>query len=121
MARRASAKQLLKAQDRFRAALIEYIISKGARTGRFYDFEMDTPAGLLHLSVYGNWIATRFDDVALGRRFCDCNPFSGKWNFHFGFDGTVVSLDPEKAIAHFGSQLERLLAWEPTGVSAVQE
>ena len=69
MPRRPSAKQLAKAQERFKTALTDYIISKGARPGRFYDHELDTPAGLLHVSVYGDWIATRFDDVEAGRRF----------------------------------------------------
>ena len=124
MPRRPSAKQLAKAQERFKAALTEYIISKGARPSRFYDFGMDTPAGLLYVSVHDDWIATRFDDVGLGRQFtATCgrsyNPYSGKWNFHF-FGETVASLDPDSAIAFFGFYLDRLLTWkplcEPTGV-----
>jgi hypothetical protein len=56
---------------------------------------LDTPAGLLRLSVYDDWVATRFDDVALGKAFTatcgrTCNPFTGKWNFHY-YNGTVLS------------------------------
>ena len=117
MPRRPSAKQLAKAQERFKTALTDYIISKGARPGRFYDHELDTPAGLLHVSVYGDWIATRFDDVEAGRRFTKivvvgCNQYSGKWNFHFSTE-SVASLDPDAAIAHFGYYLDRLLNWQP--------
>ena len=114
--RRPSEKQLLKARERFQAALTAYIVGKGARPGRFYDHEIDTPAGLLHITVYGSWIATRFDDVALGRAFTETcgsssNPYSGKWNHHFG-DGTVASYEPDSALAHFGYYFERLLAFD---------
>ena len=43
--------------------------SIGARPSHFYDLELDTPAGLLRLTVYDDWVAGRFDDVALGKAF----------------------------------------------------
>jgi len=111
-----SAKQLLKAQERFKAALNEFVVSKGARPGQFYNYELDTPAGILHLSVYDDWIACRFDDVARGRVATEacgssCNPYSGKWNFHFS-EGTA----PDAVIAHFGYFLGRLLSLQPVAV-----
>lgn len=121
MPRSSSAKSLDKAKQRFRTALTEYIVRKGAQPSDFYDYELPTPAGTLRFSVHDTWIATRFDDPALARRFCDCNQYSGKWNFHF-CDGTAASLDPATVIAHFGYQLDRLLSWEPNsaGTAGVQ-
>lgn len=88
----------------------------GARPGRFYDHELDTPAGLLHLSVHEAWLATRFDDVTRGTAFtktcgCTCNPYSGKWNFHYG-DGSAESLDPDRVLPNLRYYLETLTAWE---------
>ena len=88
-----------------------------AQPGRFYDYELDTPAGLLHLTVYGDWVAARFDDVARGGAFtktcgCLCNPYSGKWNFHF-CDGTIGSLHPDIVLPQLGYYYEWLMAWEP--------
>ena len=115
MPRRLSAKQIAKAHERFKTALTAFIISKGARTSRLYDYEIDTPAGLLLVSVYGNWIATRFENLELGKRFTatgnSCNPYSAKWNHHYS-----VSLDPDEVIADFGFQLDRLLNWQPAAV-----
>ena len=113
---RPNSQRFLKAQERFTKAVTKLFQSLGARPGRFYDSEMDTPAGLLHLTVYGNWVATRFDDVALGRAFtescgCPCNPYSGKWNFHF-FDGTAASLDPGVVLPHLNYFFDHLMAWK---------
>jgi hypothetical protein len=114
--RRPTSKRLTKAKERFNAALADYIISKGARAGRFYEHEIDTPAGLLHISVNDTWIATRFDDVEAGKVFTSsvgprCNPYTGKWNFHF--DASAESLEPKAVIAYFGHFFERLLNWQP--------
>jgi hypothetical protein len=114
--RRPDSKRLAKAKERFNAALTDYIISKGAVPGRFYDYEIDTPAGLLYISVNDTWIATRFDDVEAGKAFTStigsrCNPYSGKWNFHF--DASAESLEPKAVIAYFGHFFERLLNWQP--------
>lgn len=117
MPRRPNAKALLKAQGRFKSALTEYVFSKGARPSKSYDYEVATPAGPLLISIYGNWIACRFDNVELGRLASAstgqcCNPYSGKWNFHF-CDGSVSSLEPQAAIALFGSYLDDVLTWQP--------
>lgn len=45
-----------------------------------------TRAGVLWCKPYDNWLACRFEDVALARSVVghDClNLFSGKWNWHF--------------------------------------
>jgi len=116
MPRRARSKRLFKAEERFTAAVIEYITDIGARPGRFYDFEMDTPAGLLHMSVHNTWLATRFDDVALGTAFTktcgsSCNRFSGKWNHHFS-NGTAESLHPDRVLPQLRYYFKSLMDWE---------
>jgi hypothetical protein len=116
MASRRKPQRLLKAEERFKTAVTAYIVSLGARPGRCYDYELETPAGLLHLTVYDDWLATRFDDVGRGSAFtrtcgCSSNPFSGKWNFHFGAGG-ARSLHPDKVIPQFDYYLDRLLHWE---------
>jgi len=96
---RRKSQRRLKAEQRFNEAVTEFFTTLGARPGSFYDFELGTPAGLLHVSVHDTWVATRFDDVAAGTKFTEScgrssNPYSGKWNFHY-FD----TLKPEVVIA----------------------
>jgi len=116
MPRRAKSKRLVKAEERFTAAVTKFITDLGARPGRFYDYELDTPAGLLHMSVHETWLATRFDDVAKGKAFTatcgtSSNPYSGKWNFHFG-DGTADSLHPDRVFPQLRYYFETLMTWE---------
>ena len=115
---RRKTKRLLKAEEDFKTVVTNYIVGLGARPGRFYQFEMDTPAGLLYLSVYEDWLATRFDDVKRGTAFTQTcgqssNPYSGKWNFHFG-DGTTGSLASEAVMPYLDDQFDLLMHWEPT-------
>ena len=120
MARGQITKRLARAHAAFKQAVTKYIVSKGARrVDQLYDYEIDTPAGLLGISVWDDAIMTRFSDVDRGKSFTStvglpCNPFSGKWNFHFANDPT--SLEPNAVLAHFGLYLERLLAWEQVAV-----
>jgi hypothetical protein len=114
MSRHRKSKRLLNLEERFEAGVTTYLATLGARPGRFYKLELDTPAGLLHVSVYGDWIACRFDDVDLGRRFTHfcapaCNPYSGKWNFIYGISG---QFDPDQALAEFRRHVERLMNWQ---------
>jgi len=113
---RTKSKRQVKAEERFKTAVTEFIVNLGARPGSFYDYELDTPAGLLHLSVHDTWLATRFDDVAKGKAFTTtcglaCNPYSGKWNFHLSDGGTEV-LHPDRVLPHLRFYFERLMAWE---------
>jgi len=113
--RRPSAKQREKAHERFKATVTDFILGLGARPGRFYDHELNTPAGLLHLTVHRDWLACRFDDVLEGAGFTaschrPCNPYSGKWNFHFHDD--PQSLQPESVLPLLKHYFERLMTWQ---------
>lgn len=110
MPRKPSAKRIAEAEQRFKKALTEFVVSKGARPSDFYNYQIDTPLSLLRISVYGTWVACRFDDPAVATKVCGCAKISGKWNHHF-YDGTLDSLDPDAAIARFGHELDRVLAW----------
>lgn len=113
MSFRQKSKHLPKLQERFVGQVLAYLATIGAQPGRLYEYELMTPAGLLHLSCHESWIACRFDDVRMGRLFTaccgrHCNPYSGKWNFHFPTDET---LDPALALAEFRHYLDQLLGW----------
>ena len=55
--------------------------------------DLETRLGILHISLYGTWVACRFEDVdracaelnpgKLGQHHSHLNPHSGKWNIHF--------------------------------------
>ncbi len=116
MPRRPHPKRLAKAREQFKAAVTTYLDSIGARPSHSYDLELDTPAGLLQLSVYDDWVAGRFDDVALGKAFTascgrPCNPFTGKWNFLY-YNGTIGSLNPDAVILDLSFFIDWLLNWE---------
>lgn len=84
-----------------RADVIVVLMRHGAkpkREGTFgYDYVLDTPLGVLHVSFYepgdemdpALWINTRFEDVPRALAVIGdhrggvygMNPFSGKWNF----------------------------------------
>ena len=114
MIRRMKSKRQMKAEQRFVEAVTEFVVGLGARPGTFYDYALDTPAGLLHVTVYEHWLACRFDDVDQGRAFTEScgrssNPYSGKWNFHYA-DSVGINVILADLRYWFGL----LMAWEPT-------
>lgn len=54
-----------------------------------HDFVLDTPAGALRISLHERWTHTKFREPARAARYTDCNPFTGKWNFHYDGAPTV--------------------------------
>lgn len=74
-------------------------------------FVLQTRAGELRLRPEPNrtiglaTVFTRFDNPQAARQLVACNPFSGKWNFHY-FDGWTV----ETALTDFTSSLRMVLA-----------
>lgn len=62
-----------------------YLASIGARPwpDGFYAFVLPTTIGELWITPYDDWIACRWGNVDKARAAgLDCNPYSGKWNFH---------------------------------------
>lgn len=64
----------------------------------WYAVRMHTMAGELELSVHDGWLAARFVDLDRAKALLNprgqlgdgrLNPFSGKWNFHFGPEDRV--------------------------------
>lgn len=69
------------------AAVTEEVLRLGGRPGDWHTLMLDTLAGPLGITPYPTWIATRFEDVARAREAPlsgALNPYSGKWNWHYG-------------------------------------
>lgn len=49
---------------------------------RYHPWSLQTKAGELGLTCYDDWVPTRFEEPERARKFVDCNPYSGKRNFH---------------------------------------
>jgi len=98
-----------KQRQQFIAKVAALLMDLGAMPGE-YDFALQTKAGLLKLHPTENQVEglgtvfTRFDDPHTARQLVDCNPFSGKWNFHF-FSGWNV----DSALEELRYQLRKVL------------
>ena len=98
-----------KDRERFVAKAKALLLDLGAEQSGD-GFILQTKAGKLTLHPSKNetiglgTVFTRFDDPQAARQLVDCNPFSGKWNFHY-FDGWTV----ETAIDDLSAQLRTVL------------
>jgi len=113
-----ASKRLVAAQLRFQQRVVDALQSLGAvRTHeRYLQYRLTTPAGLLNISIYENWIATCFDNVLLGANFSNaygkpCNPYSGKWNWHYN-DAAKTLVSPH-IIDDFLAAITALQAYTP--------
>jgi hypothetical protein len=124
-ARRARRDQMLKRErEKLSRNVREYVLSVGGRvaeTGRVVveggerlhtedRLEVTTRAGTLSVVPYAGWIACRFDDVKAAVALLGydpvsgrLNPYSGKWNFHFG------RCTAEEALGEFARELGHVL------------
>lgn len=74
------------------------------------DFVLQTKAGRLTLRPSENrseglgTVFCRFDDPQTAKELVDCNPYSGKWNFHF-FNGWSLAA----ALHHFAFSLAKVM------------
>lgn len=65
-----------------------------------YEYSIQTNVGVYHFNVdtlldgYCT-VFGRFDEPSRAKTRVDCNPFSGKWNFHFG----ILNTEPEAVTA----------------------
>lgn len=107
--RRTPTKRQRQAGERFKQSVADYLASKGATTSRFYAFEIETKAGTLFVSPYEDWIACRFENVEEAKRLLGhstrLNPYSGKWNFHYGHEAIATPFP----LNDFATHLEKLL------------
>lgn len=94
---RASKKPTAKEMSAFRNQIEHVLEQAGAQRtpGEGNDWKLHTKAGLLQITVYDGWVATRFDDVAAATKLIGSgiNGYSGKWNHHFVGDMGPVAID----------------------------
>ena len=118
---RPTRKQLDKAFARLDAAFLAHLQTLGLRekdpeSKASYLHVLNTPAGLLLVSIYDGAVFTRFEDLEQGTRFTatmgkHCNPHTGKWNFHYSTK-TLESLQPENCVPDLAYWFEKLLEWD---------
>jgi len=98
-----------KLRQQFLTKVVTMLLNLGAKPGDF-DFALQTKVGLLRIYPTENHVEglgtvfSRFDDPAAARESVRCNPYSGKWNFHF-FNGW----DVDSAIQELTFQLAKVL------------
>lgn len=103
----------------FCEAMTEMLHRLGARpnSSGWYALLLDTIAGELEINVYDGWLATRFADVDRANALLNprghlgdgrLNPFSGKYNFHFGPEDGV-----EDAVALVEAELRAVVGARP--------
>lgn len=86
-------KKLQKAEALADKALVALLQEFGAQQNldAMYDYQIETPVGRLGCTVRNGELFCRFDDPDAAALVTDCNPYSGKWNFHyFGKDPATV-------------------------------
>jgi len=92
------------ARSAFNTAFVDAMTAMLHRMGArpnpsgWYALCLRTLAGDLEISVLDGWVAARFAEPELAKALlmlrgelgsCRLNPYSGKWNFHFGPEDRV--------------------------------
>ena len=101
-----------KQRQLFVAKVIQLLLDAGAKPdgGEVYPLTLQTKAGRLELFVTENMteglgtMYACFDDPQAARQLVDCNPFCGKWNFHF-----FAGWDVDSALNELAYQLKKVL------------
>ncbi len=96
---------------KFIAGATAIIESLGGTPGTYYDWQLETLYGTLHLSVISSeislgWLATRFEDFERSKGIHG-GPFTAKWNFHFH-----PSTSAGDSLAEICRELERVTGRE---------
>lgn len=102
---RRKTKEQQRLETKFMVAVEAFFREIGAKDNEgewkgMYPLRLETEAGGLVIHVYETWVAMRFEDVEWAKNFVPhqfkdpwgMNPYSGKYNIHFGNDG-VTDLD----------------------------
>lgn len=77
------------------------------------DFRMNTKAGPLFITVYDNWVHTRFDYAQVGEKFVGASVPSGKWNHHFPNDWSA-----DDAVVYMRAEFRKI---KPTTLEKFQD
>ncbi len=71
-------------------------------------------------SVFVGTVYTHFAKPEKAKVIVDCNPYSGKWNFHYTAHPHIdSSLRVDSALAHLTAQLHRIGCWPATASVAI--
>jgi len=81
------------------------------------EFKLNTIAGILTITLYSSQtflftVYSRFEDVESAKDNFNCNPYSGKYNFHRSKDKSLPTMERviECAMMHFECTLPKELA-----------
>ncbi len=110
-------KKLLAARAAFKNRVSNFVKAIGAvECDGTYRFKVDTPIGLMQISLWDSAIMCRFDDVEQATPYTrrhtsqSCNPYSGKWNWHFDDNADTLNSQCERGFVRYVTKLmsERL-------------
>lgn len=79
-----------------------------------YEWKLNTPIGELSVGLWDNAIVCRFAEVEKATAFTrqltaqPCNPYSGKWNWHFEDDADTLNGDCEAQFVRYVTLLMSL-------------
>lgn len=106
-------KKLKAARAAFKQRVASFLQELGAvEHDGLYEFKLLTPIGEMGISLWDSAIMCRFWDVEQAKEFTRrftsqaCNPYSGKWNWHFDDDANTLNGDCE---ASFRFYMERVM------------
>ena len=97
-------------QQRFHKEMLKGLKELGAKEDDSYGypFSLETKYGKLYISVHEedkqskiHSCFTQFDNVDEAKKHLNCNPYSGKWNFHEYIKGNI----PEEIAQSFIRQI----------------
>lgn len=80
---------LKRERDKLGRLLVSYLTSIGAtlQQGQWWErWQVETSLGVLSVNYHDDYgsIMIRFDNPEIARKRVNCNPYTGKWNLHFG-------------------------------------
>jgi len=114
-----TAKQQEKFVAEVTAGLLEMGAVKQPKNELSFDnteFKLETLAGTLLITLYRNQnflftVYSRFEDVNKAKDKFNCNPHSGKYNFHRSKDKSLPTMEKviESALMHFECTLQKEL------------
>ena len=89
--------------EKFKSIIEKWLADNAIKTDNHYPWILNTDYGPLHISIDQPEkrakilaVYSRFDDPKQASDFVNCNPYSGKWNFHyFSSAGTAKQLASE--------------------------